>query len=87
MDTKLKKSKPWTAWLSFYGCQRIGLLLSSLGIFCTLRKFRSAKGSFQDYQESRAFKERTGLYFSDLLDLLANSDLQNPVTSRQYRKG
>lgn len=56
----------------------LGLLLfSSLGIFLySGGSFNLLKAPFQDYQESRAFKERTGLYFSDLLDLLANSDLE-----------
>ena len=31
---KIEKSKPWTAWLSFYGCQHYRpAFLSSLGIF------------------------------------------------------
>jgi signal transduction histidine kinase len=89
LDTKLKKSKPWTAWLSFFmAVNIIGLLfLSSLGIFLYSEgSFDLLKAPFQDYQESRAFKERTGLYFSDLLDLLANSDLQNTGYQQAIQK-
>lgn len=80
MDTKLRKSKPRTAWLSFFmAVNIIGLLfLSSLGIFLYSEgSFDLLKAPFQTYQESRFFKERTGEYFSNLLSLLVNPDLGN----------
>lgn len=89
MDTKLRKSKPRTAWLSFFmAVNIIGLLfLSSLGIFLYSEgSFDLLKAPFQTYQESRFFKERTGEYFSNLLDLLANSDLQNTGYQQAIQK-
>ena len=54
--------------------------------------FQHLKAPFQDYQQSQAFKERTRLYFSDLLDLLVNSDLgdtayQHSVQERLNNEG
>lgn len=80
MDTKLRRSKPWTAWLSFFmAVNLLGLLFfSSLGAFVYSRgNFDYLKAPFQKYQESRVFKERTGEYFSSLLSLMVNPDLRN----------
>lgn len=80
MDTKLRKSKPWTAWLSFFMAINIlGLLfLSSLGAITSSRgNVDFLKSPFQDYKSSQPFKERTGKYLGALLGLIASSDSQN----------
>ncbi len=85
MDTKLRKSKPWTAWLSFFMAVNILglLLLSSLGILSYSGGSTDLlKAPFQDYQQSRVFKERTGEYFWNLLDLMDNAD----VTDINYQQ-
>lgn len=75
MDTKLKKSKPFTAWLCFFLAVSI---IGSLFItgWLTLVKFNGSvdalKAPFTEYKRSIAFKELTGNYFRELFDLVAN---------------
>ena len=88
MDTKLRKSKPFTAWLCFFlAINIIGVLL-----FTGLGALAHAGGNFHvlktnlsaDYKNSQAFKERTGQYFSELLSLVADSTPNN--SHRQMTK-
>ncbi|CFW97925.1 Signal transduction histidine kinase, core [Syntrophomonas zehnderi OL-4] len=76
MDTKLKKSKPFTAWICFFlGVSIItGLLIS---VFITLGHSRGnwdvLQDPFIDYRESIAFKQRTADYYGQLFSLAAAS--------------
>lgn len=75
MDTKLKKSKPFTAWLCFFlGVSiMIGLLIS---VFIVLGHSRGnwevLQAPFTDYRESIPFKQRTADYYGQLFSLTAN---------------
>lgn len=88
MDTKLRKSKPFTAWLCFFlAINIVGVLL-----FTGLGVLAHAGGNFHvlktnlsaAYKNSQAFKERTGQYFSEMLSLVADSTPNN--SHRQMTK-
>jgi len=74
LDTKLKKSKPFTAWLCFFLAVSIigGLFITGLSALAQFNGSVDAlKAPFTDYKRSIAFKERTGNYFRELFYLVA----------------
>ncbi|TEB14458.1 Alkaline phosphatase synthesis sensor protein PhoR [Pelotomaculum sp. FP] len=74
MDTKLRKSKPFTAWLCFFLAVSIisGLFITGLSALAQFNGSVDAlKAPFTDYKRSIAFKERTGNYFRELFYLVA----------------
>ncbi len=81
MDTKSKKSRPWTAWLCFIlGVSLIGVLLfTGLGMVEKSRgNLGVLKAPFTDnYQNSIVFKERTAHYFNNLFSLVENDSTHN----------
>lgn len=78
MDTKLKKSKPFGAWLTFFLSISImlGLLFTSMTILTYSGGSTDILHSpFVDYKDSYAFKSRNSFYFNELLNLaLYNSE-------------
>lgn len=75
MDTKLRKSKPFTAWLCFFlGVSIIiGLLVIGIAALAHAQgNWVVLKAPFTDYKSSIAFKERTGNYFNKLFSLVAD---------------
>lgn len=75
MDTKLRKSKPFTAWLCFFlGVSIIiGLLVTGIAALAHAQgNWVVLKAPFTDYKSSIAFKERTGNYFNKLFSLVAD---------------
>ena len=75
MDTKLRKSKPFTAWLCFFLAVSIitGLLTTGFAALMHSRgNWEALQAPFTDYKSSIAFKERTGNYFNQLFSLVAN---------------
>ncbi len=74
MDTKLRKSKPFTAWLCFFLAVSIigGLLITGLSALAHVNgSVEALKASFTDYKRSIAFKELTRDYFHELFNLVA----------------
>ncbi|TEB07672.1 Alkaline phosphatase synthesis sensor protein PhoR [Pelotomaculum schinkii] len=74
MDTKLRKSKPFTAWLCCFLAVSIitGLFITGLSALAQFNGSVDAlKAPFTDYKRSIAFKERTGNYFRELFYLVA----------------
>ncbi len=75
MDTNLRKSKPFTAWLCFFLAVSIIGVLFINGLSALARyngSVEALKATFTDYKRSIAFKEITGNYFRELYDLVAN---------------
>lgn len=75
MDIKLKKSKPFTAWICFF----IAASLITSFFFALVAALdadgvgKGLKDPFGDYKDSYAFKERTANYYSQLLALAADT--------------
>lgn len=80
MDTKLKKSKPFTAWLCFFLAVSImiGLLIS---VFSVLghsgANWEALKAPFTDYKNSTVFKQRTADYYGRLFSMVADPSSQD----------
>ncbi|MFA7147659.1 MAG: HAMP domain-containing sensor histidine kinase [Syntrophomonadaceae bacterium] len=80
MDTKLKKFKPFTAWLCFFLAVSImiGLLIS---VLCMLGHSggngEALKAPFIDYKNSTVFKQRTADYYGQLFSLVADPSSQD----------
>ncbi|NLX01265.1 MAG: HAMP domain-containing histidine kinase [Syntrophomonadaceae bacterium] len=75
MDTKLKKSKPFTAWLCFFLAVSImiGLLITVFaGLGYSGGNWEVLKAPFTDYKNSTAFKQRTADYYGRLFSLVAD---------------
>ena len=73
MDTKSRKSKPFTAWLCFFLAVSIitGLLITGLSALVHSNgSVEALKAPFTDYKRSIAFKERTGNYFREIFYLV-----------------
>ncbi len=75
MDTKSKKSKPFTAWLSFF----LAVNLLAVFLITCLSAVAHSGGNltvlqapFVDYKSTIFFKERSGHYFSYLYDPVGN---------------
>lgn len=83
MDIKLKKSKPFTAWLCFFlAVSIIGVL--SMTSLSALARFDGSvdflKDPFTDYKRSIAFKEQTGNYFRSLVAFTVSDSLSKEGT-------
>lgn len=73
MDTRLKDSRPFAAWFSFF--MGISLLAAILltGIAMVIDSngnIKALKAPFIDYRETVFFKEQTGHYFNNLLSMV-----------------
>ena len=89
MDTKLKKSKSFTAWLCFFLAVSIigGLFITGLSALARFNGSVDAlKAPFTDYKRSIAFKELTGNYFRELFDLVAypSTDSRSKEWTKKY---
>ncbi len=88
MDTKLKKSKPFGAWLTFFLSISImaSLLLTSMAILAySGGNTDILRSPFVNYKDSYAFKNRTSFYFNELLDLaLYNSEEDNSYVTDRF---
>ncbi|MDD2585781.1 MAG: HAMP domain-containing sensor histidine kinase [Syntrophomonadaceae bacterium] len=86
MDTKLKKSKPFTAWICFFLAVSIlvGLFITCLAaIDYSGGNWEALKAPFTDYKSSIAFKERTANYYDQLFSLVAEP---NNINRAEMRK-
>ncbi len=75
MDTKLRKSKPFAAWLCFFLAVSImlGLLITVfVGLGYSGGNWEVLKAPFTDYKNSTAFKQRTADYYGRLYSLVAD---------------
>jgi signal transduction histidine kinase len=75
LDIKLKKSKPFTAWLCFFLAISIilGLLISFFSVSLhSGADCEALKAPFTDYRNSTAFKQRTADYYGQLYSLVAD---------------
>ena len=75
MDIKLRKSKPFTAWLCFFLAVSImlGLLITVFaGLGYSGGNWDALKAPFTDYKNSIAFKQRTADYYGQLFSLVAD---------------
>jgi len=89
LDTKLKKSKSFTAWLCFFLAVSIigGLFITGLSALARFNGSVDAlKAPFTDYKRSIAFKELTGNYFRELFDLVAypSTDSRSKEWTKKY---
>ena len=83
MDTKLKKSKPLTAWLCFFLAVSImlGLLITVFaGLGYSGGNWEVLKAPFTDYNNSTAFKQRTADYYGRLFSLVADPSAHDDDT-------
>jgi signal transduction histidine kinase len=74
LDTKSRKSQPFRAWLCFFLAVSIisGLFITGLSALAHFNgSIDALKVTFTDYKKSIAFKERTGIYFNELYNLVA----------------
>ncbi|HBQ24901.1 MAG TPA: hypothetical protein DD791_00775 [Syntrophomonas sp.] len=80
MDIKLKKSKPFAAWLCFFLAVSImiGLLISVFSVFWhSGGNWEALKAPFIDYKNSTVFKQRTADYYGQLFSLVADPSSQD----------
>jgi signal transduction histidine kinase len=83
LDTKLRKSKPFTAWLCFFLAVSIitGLLITGLSALAHSNgNVEALQAPFTDYKSSSTFKERTGNYFRELFYLVASPSYRREGT-------
>ncbi len=83
MDTKLKKSKPLTAWLCFFLAVSImlGLLITFFAVLgYSGGNWEVLKAPFTDYKNSTAFKQRTADYYGRLFSLVADPSAHDDDT-------
>ncbi len=70
MDTRLRKCKPFLAWLSFLvGLTLLGSCVWAtwVGLVYTGGEWRNLRALVADYKSSRPFREQTALYFGLLM--------------------
>jgi len=90
LDTKSKKSKPFTAWLCFFLAVSImlGLLITVFaGLGYSGGNWEVLKAPFTDYNNSTAFKQRTADYYGRLFSLVADPsahDNDNVETTKRF---
>jgi len=83
LDTKLKKSKPLTAWLCFFLAVSImlGLLITFFAVLgYSGGHWEVLKAPFTDYKNSTAFKQRTADYYGRLFSLVADPSAHDDDT-------
>lgn len=81
-DTKARKPRPFSAWISF----ALGLTIISVCMVTALAalghsggNWEALKAPFVDYRNSIAFRERTGRYFDTLLSSVTDSSVDNSL--------
>jgi len=75
LDIKLKKSRPFAAWLCFFLGVNLAMLLIFTGLAAVIgnsENFENLKAPYVDYQDTVFFKEKTENYFNSLFGLVTD---------------